>query len=67
MPDIKLVDIAAELRHETHPESSSKGAYLIWDGANQVWLAKSMTEMHKEGRTTIFTIPEWLATEKGLI
>jgi hypothetical protein len=59
--DPKLIDIAAELRHET------PRAYLIWDGANQVWLAKSMTEMHKEGRTTIFTIPEWLATEKGLI
>ena len=61
MADPELIDIAAELRHET------PRAYLIWDGASQVWFPKSMTEMHKEGRTTTFTIPQWLAQDKGLI
>jgi len=61
--DSKLTDIVAELRHET------SRAYLIWDGAQQVWLPKSMVEMYDNGhaKPKQFTLPEWLAKEKGLI
>lgn len=58
MPDSKLTDIAAELRHET------PRAYLVYDGAQEVWLPKSQCEMNDDGT---FTLPEWLAKEKGLI
>ncbi len=58
MTDPKLTDIAAELRHET-PK-----AYLVFDGATEVWLPKSMTEKNSDGT---FTLPEWLAKDKGLI
>lgn len=58
MPDSKLTDIAAQLRHETDR------AYLISDGATEVWLPKSQAERNDDGT---FTLPEWLAREKGLI
>lgn len=58
MLDSKLTDIAAELRHET------ERAYLIFDGAQAVWLPKSQAERNTDGT---FTPPEWLAREKGLI
>jgi hypothetical protein len=52
-----LVDIAAELRRETDR------AWLIFDGDREAWIPKSQAE---RGRDT-FTMPEWLAREKGLI
>lgn len=53
-----LIDIACELKHETAK------AYLINDGMKDVWLPKSQVE-HNDDNT--FTMPEWLAKEKGLI
>lgn len=53
-----LVDIAAELRHETDH------AFLIFDGARTVWLPKSQVEQNDDGT---FAMPEWLAKEKELI
>jgi len=63
MPDSKLTDIVAELRHET------PRAYLIFDGGTEVWLPKSQCEMYDNGVSKFkqFTLPEWLAKEKGLI
>ena len=58
MTDPKLIDIAAELRHETAK------AYLVHDGAREVWLPKSMVERSTDG---VFVMPEWLAKDKGLI
>jgi hypothetical protein len=58
MPKRELIDIAAHLQHET-PE-----AYLIYDGLNKVWLPKKMVEHNNDGT---FTMPEWLAKDKGLI
>lgn len=58
MPDSKLTDIMAEPRHET------PRAWLIFDGGTQVWLPKSQAERNDDGT---FTLPEWLAKEKGLI
>lgn len=54
-----LVDIAAELRHET------ARAFLVFDGTREVWLPKSLAE-HDEAEGT-FAMPEWLAKDKELI
>ena len=51
-------EVTAELKRETD------GAYLISDGDNEVWVAKSLCEW--DGRQT-FTMPEWKAMELGLI
>jgi hypothetical protein len=53
-----LVDIEAELLHET------PGAYRIYDGKTTCWLPKSQVERNDDGT---FTMPRWLATEKGLV
>jgi hypothetical protein len=52
-----LIDIAAELIGETDK------AFHVDDGDHRVWLPKSQVE--RDGQT--FTLPEWLAKEKGLI
>ncbi len=64
----KLIDIAAELRHETN------SAYLLYDGREEevggkkkelrVWVPKSQVENNEDGT---FTMPEWLAKDKGFI
>lgn len=54
----RLVDIAAELRHETN------GAYRIFDGDRTEWVPKSQCQRNNDGT---FTMPEWLAQEKGFI
>jgi hypothetical protein len=61
--DAKLCDVAVQLKHET-PK-----AYLVNDGANDVWLPKSMVELDDSGGddNAIVTMPEWLARDKGLI
>jgi hypothetical protein len=53
-----LTDIAAELLYETEK------AYRISDGVNTEWVPKSQVENNNDGT---FTMPEWLAKEKGLI
>lgn len=58
MTDSKLYDFAAELKHET------ANAYLVNDGDKDYWLPKSMTEDNGDGT---FTIPQWLAEEKGIV
>lgn len=54
-----LVDISAQLRHET------VNAYLVYDGKQEVWLPKSQCEYDDINK--VFTMPEWLAKAKGLI
>lgn len=68
---MKLIDIAAEIRHETDK------AYLVYDGRSEikkgdtapselrVWLPKSQVEYNEDDKT--FAMPEWLALEKGFI
>ena len=58
MSSPKLVDIAAELRGETDK------AYRIFDGAKTEWVPKSQVENNQDGT---FTMPEWLAQDKGFI
>jgi hypothetical protein len=57
MPDAKLFDFSGELRHET------EAAYLVNDGTKDHWLPKRFTEDNGDGT---FTIPEWLAVERGI-
>lgn len=58
MSDPKLIDIAAELQGETGK------AYRIYDGSRTEWVPKSQVENNGDGT---FTMPEWLAQEKGFI
>jgi hypothetical protein len=56
--DTKLVDISAELRAETND------ALRLYDGMVFAWVPKSQVEDNKDGT---FTMPEWLAKEKGFL
>lgn len=58
MSDPKLFDFAATLKHKTD------GALLVTDGTADYWLPKKLTEDNGDGT---FTIPEWLAIEKGIV
>lgn len=53
-----LTDIAAEVRGETDK------AIRLFDGDKTEWLPKSQVEDNGDGT---FTMPEWLAKEKGFI
>lgn len=54
----ELMDIAAELKGET------ANAYRIYDGSKTEWVPKSQVERNDDGT---FTMPTWLAKEKGFI
>jgi mannose-6-phosphate isomerase-like protein (cupin superfamily) len=54
-----LVDIGVELKHETDR------AWLVFDGAKEVWVPKSQAELSEDQKT--LTMPEWLAMDKGFI
>jgi hypothetical protein len=58
MADPRLVDIMADLKHETDK------AFLVNDGDQDVWLPKQYVENNQDGT---FTMPEWLAIDKGLV
>lgn len=53
-----LIEIAAEKR------ADREHAIKIFDGSRTAWLPKSLVEDNRDGT---FTMPEWLALEKGLI
>lgn len=54
----EVVDIAAEVRAETDK------ARRLFDGKKTEWFPKSQVEDNRDGT---FTMPEWLAKEKGFI
>jgi hypothetical protein len=54
----ELVDIDAEIKAETE-----KGL-LLFDGNVTEWVPKSQVEDNGDGT---FTMPEWLAKDKGFI
>ena len=54
----RLIDIAAEIRGETEK------ALRLFDGDKTEWVPKSQVEDNKDGT---FTLPQWLAKEKGFI
>jgi hypothetical protein len=53
-----IIEIAAVKKGET------KNAYRIDDGAKLEWVPKSQVEENDDGT---FSMPEWLAQEKGFI
>ena len=57
----ELTDIVGDLRNETDK------AYRVFDGATTQWIPKSQVEHHYDGRVHTFTMPTWLAKEKGFI
>ena len=58
MPKRELIDIAGEVRGETDK------AIPLFDGKTIAWLPKSQVEDNRDGT---FTMPEWLAKDKGFI
>ena len=58
MADPKLVDIAAEVKGETEK------AWRLFDGSKTAWVPKSQAEDNGDGT---YTMPEWLAQDKGFI
>lgn len=58
MSNTELVEITAIIRHETDK------AYLLFDGERKAWVPKSHVQDNEDGT---FTMPEWLAQDKGFI
>ncbi len=58
MGRLDLIEIAGEICAETDK------ALRIFDGKKIEWVPKSQVEDNKDGT---FTMPEWLAQEKGFI
>jgi hypothetical protein len=58
MPKSDLIDIAAEKKGETEK------ALRLYDGSRSEWVPKSQVEDNGDGT---FTMPEWIAKEKGFI
>jgi hypothetical protein len=58
MPKNELIDIAAGIRVETEK------AWLLHDGTKEAWVPKSQVERNPDGT---FTMPVWLAKDKGFI
>ena len=58
MPKSDLFDLAAEVKGETDK------AWRLFDGTKTEWVPKSQVEANGDGT---FTMPEWLAKDKGFI
>lgn len=58
MPRSELFDVAAEKRGETDK------AFRLFDGKVTEWVPKSQVEENHDGT---FTMPLWLAKEKGFV
>ena len=60
------LDFQGEVRRETEK------AYLVFDGAHETWIPKSMIKSERAVTSSIkddriFEIAEWLAREKGIV
>lgn len=53
-----IIEVEAELRHET------ENGYLLDDGDKKEWFPKKLVEDNEDGT---FSMPEWLAEDKGFI
>ena len=61
MAKTDLTVITGDLKHETDK------AWLVNDGDKEYWLPKSQCEAELiSGDTYEFSIPEWLAEDKGI-
>lgn len=59
-----LIDLSVILHHETAK------AFLVSDDGDKdkaVWIAKSTCEIEPKGKVWTLTLPEWVATQKGLV
>jgi hypothetical protein len=54
----ELIDIAAEVKGRTEK------AVRLYDGKTTAWVPSSQIEENEDGT---FTMPEWLAKDKGFI
>jgi hypothetical protein len=54
----ELFDVTAEVRGETEK------AWRLFDGKTTAWVPKSQVEDNNDGT---FTMPMWLATDKGFV
>lgn len=54
----QLTDISGEIRRETDK------AYLFYDGGKEAWIPKQFVENNRDGT---FTMPLWLAKDKGFV
>jgi len=54
----EVIDIAATIVAETEK------AWRLFDGTKKEWVPKSQVEQNPDGT---FTMPEWLAKDKGFI
>ncbi|MCK5616186.1 hypothetical protein KAR91_80725 [Candidatus Pacearchaeota archaeon] len=66
---MSLIEFCGEIKHETKPGIPDEGSYLVYDGANEVWLPKKLiaSARHISGSDWEFEIPEWLAEREGII
>jgi len=57
------IEFYGTLEHETDK------AYLVFDGREKIWIPKSQVKKCQNIKEDDweFTIPEWLAREKGII
>lgn len=66
-----VIDLALVIHHETHPGEANLGAILVsetGDRRKAVWLPKKAIEIERKGGVAVVvTLPERLATEKGLV
>ena len=60
----ELTDIDAELKHITYDLEGDPKAYLLYDGKTEAWVPASKVENNKDGT---FTMPVWLATDRGFV
>lgn len=58
MPKSELFDLAAKVKGETEK------AWRLFDGTKTEWVPKSQVKNNGDGT---FTMPRWLAEEKGFI
>lgn len=58
MPKSELFDLAAEVKGETEK------ALRLFDGSKTEWVPKSQVENNGDGT---FTMPMWLAKDKGFV
>ncbi|MBY0560153.1 MAG: hypothetical protein K2Q04_09905 [Hyphomicrobium sp.] len=59
------------MHHETQPDDPERGGLKVSDDGDDdraVWLPKSQVQIEsRRGRVIVVTMPEALATEKGLV
>ena len=56
--------------HLTIVRKSESGNFMVTDGDSMLWLSRRYLhngESDEVGETSVFHVPEWLATKEGLV